>query len=246
LDRYASIFISEDYQDELDDDNQFVLRYLVEQNKEISRKQTSIDFFLPQEKYDYLRQLISEKPIFIVNTSLFKTPQNLVILSHEPEKEFLFKIIENSKYINSFIKSRDMGFYSIDYEYFKKGKDRTRRSFNPDFFIKINIQEYMDRLLGQITEQDLEALKDLQNKGIKNLIKVVEIKSDEDQEEVTRAKEKWAKEHFARLNERLRKTNPIDINPDFREDIYSHYTFDLLHPSDYEIWFNNLRNGVVK
>jgi len=245
LDRYASIFISEDYKDELDDDNLFVLRYLVEQNKQVSQKQTSIDFFLPQEKHDYLRQLISEKPIFIVNTSLFKTPQNLVILSHEPEKEFLFKIIENSKYISSFIKSRDMGFYSIDYEYFKKGKDRTRRSFNPDFFIKINIQGYMDRLLGQITEKELEVLKDLQNKGIRNLIKVVEIKSDEDQEEVTRAKEKWAKEHFERLNKRLRKTNPIDIDPDFREDIYAHYTFDLLHPSDYDLWFSNLRKGVV-
>jgi len=85
----------------------------------------------------------------------------------------------------------------------------------------------------------------LQNKGIKALIKVVEIKSDEDQEEVTRAKEKWAKEHFARLNERLRKTNPIDIEPDFRDYIYTYYTFDLLHPSDYHLWFNNLRKGIT-
>lgn len=244
LDRYTSIFISEDYEQELDDENMFVLKYLTELVKDAKQKQTVLDLFVPQEKHDYIRSLIPEKTIFVVNTSLFKTPQNMVILSHEPEKTFLFKLIENSKHINSFIRSRDMGFYSIDYEYFKKGKDRTRRAFNPDFFIKINIQEYMDKLFGEEADNDLETLKELQNNGIKTLIKVVEIKSDEDQEEVTRAKEKWAKEHFKSLNERLRKTNPINIEPVFREDIYSYYTFDLLHPSEYDLWFTNIRKGL--
>jgi len=246
LDRYASIFISEDFESELDKENLFVLKYLIEQSKISRQKQETIDFFMPREKYEYIRALIPEKPIFLANTSLFKTPQNLIVLSHEPEKIFMFKLIENSKYIKAFVKSRDMGFYSIDYEYFKKGKDRTRRSFNPDFFIKIEVQEYIEKIQENTPGQELENLKKLQDNGIKTLVKVVEIKSEEDQEEVTRAKEKWAKEHFARLNERLRKTNPIDIESDFREDINSYYTFDLLHPSDYDLWFNNLRKGVVK
>ena len=103
----------------------------------------------------------------------------------------------------------------------------------------------MDKLFDEEADNDLETLKELQNNAIKTLIKVVEIKSDEDQEEVTRAKEKWAKEHFKSLNERLRKTNPINIEPVFREDVYSYYTFDLLHPSEYDLWFTNLRKGKV-
>ena len=245
LDRYTSIFISEDYHDELDGDNLFVLEYLARVVKETKQKQIAIDLFIPQKKYDYIRQLIPEKPIFLVNTSLFKTPQNLVILSHEPEKEFLFKLIENSKYINSFIKSRDMAFYSIDYEYFKKGKDRTRKSFNPDFFIKIIIEDYLEKIQNELPESELAGLKELQDKGIKTIIRVVEIKSEEDQEEVTRAKEKWASAHFKRLNKRLQNTNPIEIEADFRDDICTYYTFDLLHPSEYDLWFNNLRKGVL-
>ncbi|MDD5689575.1 MAG: hypothetical protein PHQ76_04780, partial [Caldisericia bacterium] len=245
LDRYASIFISEDFESELDKENLFVLKYLIEQSKISRQKQETLDFLMPREKYEYIRALIPEKPIFLVNTSLFKTPQNLIVLSHEPEKIFMFKLIENSKYIKAFVKSRDMGFYSIDYEYFKKGKDRTRRSFNPDFFIKIEVQEYIEKIQENTPGQELENLKKLQDNGIKTIVKVVEIKSEEDQEEVTRAKEKWAKEHFERLNKRLRKTNPVNIEPDFREDIYTYYIFDLLRPSDYDLWFNNLRKGVV-
>ena len=39
-------------------------------------------------------------------------------------------------------------------------------------------------------EHELEDLKEMQNNGIRALIKIVEIKSEEDQEEVTRTKEK--------------------------------------------------------
>jgi len=31
-------------------------------------------------------------------------------------------------------------------QYWKGGKDRVRRSFNPDFFIKIDLDEYISRL----------------------------------------------------------------------------------------------------
>ena len=84
----------------------------------------------------------------------------------------------------------------------------------------------------------------MQDKGIKTIIRVVEIKSEEDQEEVTRQR-KWASAHFKRLNKRLQNTNPIEIEADFRDDICTYYTFDLLHPSEYDLWFNNLRKGVL-
>lgn len=51
------------------------------------------------------------------------------------------------------------------------------------------------------------------------------------------------KSHFEGLNKRLKKINPINVEPDFRDDIYTHYTFDLLHPSDYDQWFPNLKKG---
>jgi len=73
------------------------------------------------------------KPPYVVNTSKLKSPQNIVLVSHSPEKEFVFQLIDNSDYLDSWIKSPDKNFYSITYEYWKGGKDRVRRSFNPDF-----------------------------------------------------------------------------------------------------------------
>jgi len=54
-------------------------------------------------------------------------------------------------------------------------------------------------------------LRELQNEGIEQLILVVEIKSDDDDTEETRAKEAYAKEHFAALNRRLRETQEVDV-----------------------------------
>ena len=51
--------------------------------------------------------------------------------------------------MDSWIKSPDKNFYSIAYEYWKGGKDRVRRSFNPDFFIRIDFDEYISRLDGE-------------------------------------------------------------------------------------------------
>jgi type III restriction enzyme len=245
LDKYTSIFISEDYQQELEEENKFVIDYLGKRFKKRPTDQLTLDYFIPQEKSDYFRQLIKDKPLFVVNTSVLKTPQNLVILSHEPERLFVFNLIKNAKYITSWIKSRDMGFYSIDYEFFKGGKDRTRRSFNPDFFIKINLEGYIDRLISNNPEINLTDLHQLQDKGINNIIRAVEIKSDEDQEEVTRAKEKWGKDHFKRLNEKLRSANPIDFSDEFQDDVSTLYTFELLRPMDYDLWFSNLQKGVI-
>jgi len=241
LDRDASIFISEDYEEELKDENEFVIKDFQRRSKE-SEGQLTMDF-AGMEESTYIRPLTKSKPLYLVNNSMFKTPLNLVIVSHGPERNFVFKLVEHSKYIDSWVKSRDMGFYSLSYEFWKGGKDRVRRSFNPDFFIKINLQHYLDKLAEDGNSANLNKLRELQDRGIKEIIRVVEIKSDEDREEITRAKERFGKEHFESLNERLGVVNPIDLPEEFQNITAQYYTFDLLRPETYSTWFNNLKRG---
>lgn len=243
LDRFTSIFISEDYEKELSGENRFVIEELIEKYKH--EEEQGVFDFVGSETSEYFRQLVPSKPMYIVNTSMFKTPQNLVILSHQPEMTFVFKLINNSKYIDAWIKSRDMAFYSLDYEFFKGGKDRVRRSFNPDFFIYIDLAHYIDKIREDSPGSDLSRLLELQNKGINTIVHVVEIKSDDDQEEVTRAKERYGKEHFEKLNKVLRQINPVDLSTGFQNSANQHSTFNLLRPESYKTWFYNLTNGVV-
>jgi type III restriction enzyme len=243
LDKFVSVFISEDYEKELSGDNIFIIEDLIKRFKKESSGQALFEF--EYAKSEYFRQLTVAKPVFVVNTSMFKTPQNLVIVSHAPESNFVFQLINNAKYIMSWIKSRDMDFYSLDYEFFKGGKDRTRRSFNPDFFIVLDIESYIEKVTAEDPSADLGRLHGLQNQGKKTIVRVVEIKSDEDQEEVTRAKERYGKEHFERLNGVLNTTNPIDVPEEFRPHMSQHYTFDLLTPERYGGWFNSLKKGII-
>ena len=134
LDHALSIFITEDYKEELGGQNLFII-------DEIGKFPQQEG--LPGFTHEYIRKVYASKNLYAANTSLFRSPQDLVILSHEPEREFLFRLIEHSKFINGWVKSPDMGFYSLDYEYWKRGKDRVRRSFNPDFFIRISIRDYL-------------------------------------------------------------------------------------------------------
>lgn len=244
IEKYRSVFISEDYLSELTEENQFVINDLINRHKKDEEQLTLIDE--TTFKSDHIRQLIEFNRLYVVNTSLFKTPQNMVIVSHDPERDFVFKLVDNAKYINSWIKSRDMGFYSLGYEYWKGGKDRVRRSFNPDFFIKIDIADYIANISGDGNKNFLEKLCALQDQGIKELIRVVEIKSDEDQEDVTRAKERYGKEHFANVNKRLREINRFDLPEDYRESTNQYYTFDLLRPDKYAIWFDNVKRGILQ
>jgi type III restriction enzyme len=245
LDKYASIFISEDYQEELKGENLFVIDEL--NRLANARNAEQIGFqFVDVENTEYYRQCIQFKPVFAVNTSMFKTPQNLVIVNHKPERDFLLRLIDNSKYIDAWIKSRDMDFYSLDYEFFKGGKDRTRRSFNPDYFIKIDISNYIIKLTNENPKTDVSYLLELQDKGKTQIIKSVEIKSDDDKTEVTNAKERWGTSHFESLNKVIDSFNPIDIEEEFRIDLKTYYIFDLLTPEQYGKWFADLRNGRVK
>ena len=244
LDRNTSIFISEDYADELEGENKFVITDLAKRTKNEVVEQVAFDFMGNLES-EYIRPLINTKQLYVVNTSMFKTPQNLVILSHKPERDFVFQLIENSKYIDSWVKSRDMGFYSLDYEYFKGGKDRTRRSFNPDFFIYIDLKNYLERLRSDNPDANLQFLFELQDQGITEIIRSVEIKSDEDRDEVTRAKARYGGQHFEAVNRRLRQINPIDLPERFHNSTSQYYTFELFTPENFNSWFHKLRNGIL-
>jgi type III restriction enzyme len=112
-----------------------------------------------------------------VNPYCFKTPVNVVLTKLEPERKFVETLVNAHlcKKLDAWIKSRDMGFYSIEYAW-RKGEHPTQGGFNPDFFLKLG----------------------------ENII-VVEIKSDGDDSEENKAKYRWAKKHFEDLNNELKK-----------------------------------------
>ncbi|NVM23307.1 MAG: DEAD/DEAH box helicase family protein [Desulfobacterales bacterium] len=250
LERDRTAFLSEDYETEVGDTNKFVLEYINElRGRPKDKRQLSL--FKPEDFVESRDEIIrpfvkgDTRPPYVVNTSKLKSPQNIVLVSHSPEKEFVFQLIEDSDYIDSWIKSPDKNFYSIDYEYWKGGKDRVRRSFNPDFFIKIDLDEYISSLESEGTKEHLEELKKLQDEGIETLIKVVEIKPDEEQDEATPAKEDYAKTHFERVNSKLSRLNLADLESRYQSDARQHYTFDLLTPYQFPRWFSDLRKGGV-
>ncbi len=163
-----------------------------------------------------------------------------------PKKAFVFQLIDNSDDIDSWIKSPDKIFCSINYEYWKGGKDRVGRNFNPDFFIKIDLNNYISRLERKGKQEHLERLKKLQDDGIESLIKVVEIKFDEDQDEATPAKAAYAKAHFEWVNNKLNTVNPADLENRYQPDAKQYYTFDLLTPNQFPGWIADLKKGKIE
>lgn len=138
-----------------------------------------------EEDIAVLKELIEDETLprmaikEVRNKFNFKTPLNVVFTHSEPERKFVEKLIANADLIDAWIKSRDTGFYSIEYSW-RKGEHQKQGKFNPDFFIKI-----------------------------KNKIIVVEIKGDElinkvkengDIAKEMRGKYKYAIQHFNRLN----------------------------------------------
>lgn len=73
----------------------------------------------------------------VPNTFDFKTPLNVVIADHKPERDFIRELVkeENADAIDAWIKSTDQDFYKIDYVW-RKGEHPKPGTFNPDFFIK--------------------------------------------------------------------------------------------------------------
>lgn len=115
-----------------------------------------------------------------INQYLFKTPLDIVFARAEPERRFVEHLCrkENAAKIDSWVKSRDQGFYSVEYSWRKGEHPQKNQQFNPDFFIKIH------------------------NDGIDYIV-VVEVKSDGDDSDENKAKLRWTKQHFSDLNKEL-------------------------------------------
>jgi len=162
-----------------------------------------------EEDKKLLREIIADETLpksahyEVKNRYNFKTPVNITFAAQKPERDFIKGLIEgeNAKVIDSWIKSRDVGFYSIEYSW-RKGEHPKRGSFNPDFFIKIG--------------------KD---------ILVIEIKQDGAVTAENKAKLKYAKEHFKRVNKLQNKQK---------------YYFKFLSPESYDQFFSCLKKGKYK
>ncbi|MBN1970069.1 MAG: DEAD/DEAH box helicase family protein [Candidatus Delongbacteria bacterium] len=157
----ATVFYSSNYTTELDVEDKEILNAVIE------------DESFPKS---------SSKEI---NSFLFKVPLDLIFTRGEPERKFIEHLCknENAKLLESWIKSRDMSFYSIEYSITSVGGKHSKiQSFNPDFFIKLKSRDQQHYI-------------------------VVEIKSDNDVNEDNKAKNKYAKLHFDNLNKELKAKN---------------------------------------
>lgn len=174
----STVFYSSNYKDELEDENKKLMQSIID------------DESLPKS---------AEKSI---NVHKFKTSLDLVFTNKEPERKFVEKLCNKHDLFDSWIKSRDVGFYSIDYSITTSGGRHSKtQSFNPDFFIKV-----------------------IKNNKIYYI--VVEIKSDNDISDENRAKYKYAKRHFDTLNKKLKDKNEIYIfcflSPDSYEEFFTY------------------------
>jgi type III restriction enzyme len=141
--------------------------------------------------------------IKVPNKYNFKTPLNVALASYEPERRFI-KVLtaeQTAQAIDAWIKSLDVGFYSIDYSW-RKGEHPKQGSFNPDFFIKAD-----------------------------NDIVVVEIKMDNDVSDENKAKLRYAREHFARVNGLQKEQR---------------YYFKFLSPGSYDLFFKSFRERTYR
>ena len=141
--------------------------------------------------------------IEVNNKYNFKTPLNVVFASYEPERKFIRGLTadQTAKALDAWIKSLDIGFYSIEYSW-RKGEHPKQGSFNPDFFIKSG-----------------------------NDIIVAEIKMDNDVSDENRAKLRYSKEHFERVNGLQKEQR---------------YYFKFLSPGSFDLFFKALRDKTYK
>jgi type III restriction enzyme len=108
------------------------------------------------------------------NLFRFKSPVNVVLTTHEPERRFVARLFEPTiaEKVSAWVKAPDVGFYSIAFSW-RKGNHTKQANFNPDLFIRLS----------------------------DNRMLVVELKSDAAVTDENRAKRDAAREHFKRLNE---------------------------------------------
>lgn len=142
----------------------------------------------------------------VMNSYLFKSPTNVVLTSHRPEYLFVRRLLEEetAKSVKSWVKAPDTSFYTIEFSY-KKTPESKRKpgEFNPDFFLLLEVQDE---------------------------VVVVETKQDGDTTPLNAGKLAAAEEHFATVNELLKKAKKK-----------RRYQFHILGPGDYDGFFDALR-----
>lgn len=79
----------------------------------------------------------------------FKTPLDIIIASSKPERQFINSLIDNAELIDKWIKSRDIGFYEIEYSLNKQPK-----IFNPDFFIEKTFNGIVYKIVVEVKEDN--------------------------------------------------------------------------------------------
>jgi len=153
----ATVYYSDNYEKECSDVQIAILKEIITENSKLARS----------EQYAVVE----------VNRYQLKTPVSLVLTNKAPEEKFVDLLIGSklSEKVDAWIKSRDVGFYSIEYSW-RKGEHPTYNNFNPDFFLKVG-----------------------------DNIVVVEIKSDSEDSEENRAKYEYSREYFDDLNKELKK-----------------------------------------
>lgn len=157
----SSLFCTEQYKNEVPNDEQKSILESFSNNEALPRKS-----YTEVNHYD------------------FKTPLNVAIATSTPEYQFIKKHListNNAKYIESWVKSRDVGFYSIEYS-FKISSHTKVAYFNPDFIICLK---------KNIDKEDTYIF--------------IEIKEEDDISDENKGKNRAAKEHFNLLNEKLKK-----------------------------------------
>lgn len=179
--------------------------------EEIGREKQKQIFKELLEDESLPRSALKEK-----NEYLFKTPMNIVITSSEPERKFVETLCKKEvvEKIESWVKSRDRGFYSIEYSLkyggsSSKTRKYSQKNFNPDFIIKVLKDDFEYYL-------------------------VIEIKSDGDDSDENKAKYKYGKEHFERLNNKFEDLGKKEK-----------YIFHFLSPNGYTEFFEYLKNGIL-
>jgi type III restriction enzyme len=110
----------------------------------------------------------------VANLFDFRSPVNVVLASHEPERSFISRLFEPSvaDKMSGWVKCPDSGFYEIAFAW-RKGDHTKQGRFNPDLFVRL------------ANERD---------------VLVVELKDDGDDSDETKAKLRFATGHFDRIN----------------------------------------------
>ncbi|OYX36355.1 hypothetical protein B7Z00_04685, partial [Candidatus Saccharibacteria bacterium 32-50-10] len=123
--------------------------------------------------------------ISIANKYEFKSPLNLVIADSKPEARFIDMLTnkDNAPFIDKWVKSAHIGFYSINFSWRSESHHSKLGNFNPDFFIVVGNRIIIAEVKGDEKLRGDDEHDYLENKG----------------------KNTWAKKHFEIINTELER-----------------------------------------